>query len=971
MGPLMRFLILIAGLALCLPATAVQPVIIEPLDVARPESGLRIAFSFSQPPDYHLRHHEQRIVLQFKNIEREQLEAMLNNSALDHHPLIRRWGVVQPAGQLPALVLELTSPTIPRLSVTPDEHGYQLRMDLPAKPVQVQADSAGGINDGLRAIRFGRRNGGLRLVIETNQAVPFQLISQSPSDQVQLRLVGMEPSTLEAALREQLPAHQDLIDQIMINGGEAAQATLQLNLHSASAITVFNLQADSDHGHRLVIDLEPVTTSRPPTIAVVEPAPGRRSAPQPERQAEPQPEPVTTELLWLEATLNQQRQRPTLLALKDNGSLYLTAADLELWHLKMPEHAHLRQHGEQWYALGTLGIEYQLDRRALTINMTAPTALFSGHAMNAPGRLRIAPTPSPLGAFLNYDVSVTRSGNDFGAGALLELGVFNGWGSGTSSAIVRHGSQVSGNTLVRLDTTWRRDQPDSRRTLILGDTLSRAAHWSGGVRYGGLQWGNNFDLQPELITLPLVSMAGEAALPSVIEVYINDALRLRQNVEPGPFDIDQIPVVTGPGQATLVVTDILGRQQILTQDFYASQRLLRQGLHDWTVDIGAIRENYGIEDFNYGRPFVAATHRHGFTNRLTGEFHGHLTQDHGAVGVGGNWLLPGSGVLSAASAISRGDQANGWFQSLGMQRQGRRFSVGVDSQFASAEFTRLGQSRPLPERQLRGHIGIRAFDRGSFGLSYTGQQFHDRDEIEFVTLRYSQRLNWAGYFSLSAVRYLDTAENALTATLSIPLSQPRTNVAFSASHRENATFGTVNLRRTPPAGTGYGYNLQVRAGDGEFQRAALTYQNDFGAWQAEGSHRNGQFTSRAQAAGGLSWLDGGWFFSRRIRDSFAVVQVPGFEGVRVYSENQEVARTNARGFALVPGLRPYQRNRLRIDPADLPTFAAASWLHFRFTARAMRSSVSTLKTVSHWLREQPFSMTAVKSGRSVIAARPS
>lgn len=60
------------------------------------------------------------------------------------------------------------------------------------------------------------------------------------------------------------------------------------------------------------------------------------------------------------------------------------------------------------------------------------------------------------------------------------------------------------------------------------------------------------------------------------------------------------------------------------------------------------------------------------------------------------------------------------------------------------------------------------------------------------------------------------------------------------------------------------------------------------------------------------------FASRQIGEAFAVVQVPDYPGVRVYADNQLVARTDAGGSALVPRLRPYQKNVIRIEQADLP-----------------------------------------------------
>jgi outer membrane usher protein len=52
--------------------------------------------------------------------------------------------------------------------------------------------------------------------------------------------------------------------------------------------------------------------------------------------------------------------------------------------------------------------------------------------------------------------------------------------------------------------------------------------------------------------------------------------------------------------------------------------------------------------------------------------------------------------------------------------------------------------------------------------------------------------------------------------------------------------------------------------------------------------------------------------------SVAVVKVDGIEGVPVMRSNQVVAVTDARGLAFVPGLLPWQKNLIEIDPVDLP-----------------------------------------------------
>jgi outer membrane usher protein len=77
-----------------------------------------------------------------------------------------------------------------------------------------------------------------------------------------------------------------------------------------------------------------------------------------------------------------------------------------------------------------------------------------------------------------------------------------------------------------------------------------------------------------------------------------------------------------------------------------------------------------------------------------------------------------------------------------------------------------------------------------------------------------------------------------------------------------------------------------------------------------------------EAQGAVATMGGGVFFSNRIDDSFAVVDV-GAPGVDVLYENRPAGTTNAQGQLLLPTLRSYQKNKISIDPRDLPVDAEA------------------------------------------------
>ncbi|MGJ7462314.1 fimbria/pilus outer membrane usher protein [Halomonas sp. MA07-2] len=655
------------------------------------------------------------------------------------------------------------------------------------------------------------------------------------------------------------------------------------------------------------------------------------------------------EELWLEATVNDQRRRTSVLVLlRDDQDVWVSASDLEQWRIAPPDDAPFDHHGEAFHRLESLGIDVELDRRRSTLDMTVPAALFADTRLEGLGRDRVPLTASSLGAFFNYDLSSTHGSGETRHSGLLEQGVFNGWGSGVNRLVVRDNAPGDQPAVVRLDTQWRRDDPDSMRTLRLGDTTSLGTAWSGGVRFGGLQWGSNFSTRPEMVTLPLLSMAGEAALPSTVDLYVNDALRLRREVPPGPFAIDEIPMITGQGQAQLVVRDILGREQLITQPFYASSRLLRPGLKDYSVELGVIRQDYGRASNAYGRALGTATYRTGLTNWLTTELHAQVLEDQQMAGMGGSWLLPFGGVMHAAYAASQADGRQGELMTLGLQRQGWPLSLGVESQFASEDFMRLGmrQGFALPRQQHRVSTSLSSGRAGSMNLSYTAQHFDDRDDVEIVNLGYSKGLGAFGYLTLSALHIMENGETGLRAGFSIPLGMPRTRASLNISERGERRQGSVQIQRSLPVGRGFGYRVRTGLGEDDLHQASLGLQTDYQTYQLEASQRRDQTAGRAGVRGGVAWLGGDVFASRHIDRSFAVVQLPGFSDVQVYADNQPVARTNRHGNALVPRLRAYERNRISIEQADLPLGAKVGSLEMQVSPY-YRSGVALRFPVTH------------------------
>jgi outer membrane usher protein len=633
------------------------------------------------------------------------------------------------------------------------------------------------------------------------------------------------------------------------------------------------------------------------------------------------PTPGSAEATWLEVSVNGQKAEQVALFLREpDGRLLAPATQLANWRLRPPTQEPVAYQGEQYIPLDALpGLSYHVDDARQIVTIDAQASLFDQVTLNGTKSQYVpAPLP-PWGGFLNYDLVAANAGGDTNLSGLFEASLFGPAGAGVMSFLERH--HQGQNQSIRLDTTWTSDHPQDALSFRFGDSITGASAWWGSaIRFGGIQWSSNFSTRPGLITMPLPSVAGEAAVPSTLDVYVNDSLRLRNDVPGGVFRIDDVPVITGEGDIRLVVRDLLGRERVITESYYASPSLLRAGLQDYSFEAGVAREDYGIVSSHYGRPLIVGTDRWGVTNSLTAEAHGEILHGQQTFGLAGALLLSNFGVLSASAAGSHSGEGYGHLVNLGFDRATRWLSFGGNVEYASPEFTRLGllptEAIPRLKSQLFAIAGLRRL--GSVSISRTREDYRDGHSIEILSARDSINIGNLGYLSVSVARTLTNTRDTMIA-LSLTHSVNARTIASATTTSDAGGTGTeLDLQRSLPAGRGIGYRLIADTGETRAADATLDLQGDVGTYELEARRQSGATLTQASASGGFAILADHVFPSRRIDNSFAVAEVGTQPDVRLYRENQLVGQTNAQGYLLVPGLRAYQDNVIRVEQADLP-----------------------------------------------------
>jgi outer membrane usher protein len=635
------------------------------------------------------------------------------------------------------------------------------------------------------------------------------------------------------------------------------------------------------------------------------------------QQAQP-PTPITIgggEVLLVAVTINGEARGSDFLIARQGGQFLVRPKDLARWRIKVPPVPPITIDGESFVpVLALAGVVAQFDPSNQALALTVPPDLFEASRLS-PAALSVRPTDSAFAAFLNYDLSL-QIGHGAKGAAFLEGGVSDDWGLLAGTMTIGNAALSGGVT--RLDTYYLRDNPENLTRLVIGDTITDAPEWSRQVRFGGVRFGTEFSLQPDLITFPTPEFAGRAALPSTVELLVNDVRRFQTDVGQGPFSINQAPLVTGAGDVTLITRDPLGVERRVRSSYYVSSRLLRPGLNAWSVEAGGERADYGLRSFSYRNPFVAGSFRRGISDRLTVGTRAEISGDAQMIGGEADFLLASIAEFGVAAAASRGNHGEGLLYRVFLRRLTPNWNLSVSYERTSRNFDQLGvdEDRDRITHQLQASAGVSLGGWGSLGASYTDLGYADGTRTRIASANYSASIADRGFVNVFALRSKTNAFRTET-TLGIGLTIPFGGHS-SAYVQADSNNVRGEVRRTPPTEGGFGYRVAASAGDDDRQQAELDWRGDVGEFSVEAARSQGEVQGRLLASGGLLFAGGRAYATRRVENGVGVIEVPGQAGVRIYQENRPVTRTDSRGRAIIPDLRAYEPNRLAIEPGDLP-----------------------------------------------------
>jgi len=229
------------------------------------------------------------------------------------------------------------------------------------------------------------------------------------------------------------------------------------------------------------------------------------------------------------------------------------------------------------------GTKVILDQGNLAIDIKFPTNTMMTQQLNA--RITDVRTinntirKAAKGAFLNYNFTLTKTNAQSNIAGNPVFQYFSKAGYFQSTFLAsNHKIGGSKQNVVRLETNWTTDNVKNMARWRIGDSITKAANWSGSTRFAGLQYATNFAVRPDFVPFPLANFTGSANLPTTVDVYLNSLKIYQQQLKQGPFTINNLPVTTGNGNIVVETQDITGKRTTIVMPYSVAPTLLKKGL---------------------------------------------------------------------------------------------------------------------------------------------------------------------------------------------------------------------------------------------------------------------------------------------------------------------------------------------------------------------------------------------------------
>ncbi len=591
--------------------------------------------------------------------------------------------------------------------------------------------------------------------------------------------------------------------------------------------------------------------------------------------------------------------------LSDDGTIYVSSEQLAAWRLKPTLKPAFERDKNAYYGLQTdLHLAIGFDRTSNELEIVASPSAFVGARSSA-----LPPLTSPSGSFLNY--TLRREDGEYSFASALAGGTFQTTYLSTAGA---DGLEFHRGTSRIF---WLNS--NSHTVLQIGDGSTDAGKLGTNASIGGIHFGTDSANDPGHEPSVPPEVSGYATSPSLLEVYVDNILELREYVPAGPFTIRDLPSASANSNIVMVLTDSLGHKTTQAAEPSTDSGFVARGRTTFSVDAGLAHQNINQKGSLYNGGVFDGSTRYGLTSTVTLEAYAESIKGENFGNLGTEIELSPSQELAARIGTGNRRRASEYEYKFEQGPLSLRETIKLNS-ITAQQLSYLETPNITAQISESSELGLQLSSTWQMQLNLE----RTRDSNGFNSSTLSGRFRYrSGPLSLSMGPVYDfiARRESGNATVEYQLTENQRLRAPTSVTQNGDVSQALEYRKDPasPADP-LAYEARVALERSQSAELSVTDSEPFAEATIDAQRQYGQNIFEPKLQGALAFVGGHTYAVRDVttQESFGLLHLPGLSRVRVLVNHVNAGRTDKRGDLLLRNLSPYRVNTVTVDESDLP-----------------------------------------------------
>lgn len=542
-------------------------------------------------------------------------------------------------------------------------------------------------------------------------------------------------------------------------------------------------------------------------------------------------------------------------------------------------------------------------------------------------------------AFINYQASAQQgTSNHSGSSSSQDLYLNSGLNLGPwrlrSNQSLRQ-DEYGERSWSRAYAYAQRDLPGMNANLTVGETSTPSDAFKS-LPIKGVIIRSDQSMLPDVLQGYAPIIRGVALSRAKLEVLQNGYPIYSTYVSAGPYEIDDLSTAGGSGELEIVLTEADGQVRRFTQPYATLGNLLREGTWRYSASVGRYHSATDLEEPLLWQGTLAMGTAWGSTlygGLMASEFYragnAGVARDLGPIGALAFDVTHSSAEVDSSDSPSTQGMSYALkygksFQSrTSLRFAGYRYSTEGYRDFDEAVRQRSrdssyhGNRRSRLEASVYQNIG----KQSSLNLTLSQEDFwrsdYERRQFQFNFNTHYRGVSYNLFASQSLKDNNNVSDRQVGLSLSFPLDIGNASSATFDLQKSGETFSQRATLSGNADDNRLNYRASVANDNIQQQSTSLSvgYQIPQGSLGAGLTQGRDYRSLSLNASGALLLHADGLELGPYLGETAGLVEVPGIAGVGV--ANATGVRTNERGYALVPYLRPYRANQITLETDQL------------------------------------------------------